>query len=242
MFNDEKLEKILVLVDWLLKKIPDFVKKAWNVLPKEELKELDEQWQELAKLKMWRNVEMLSSLLWKTYNKYNELEQEYFATQSDTDEEKEWIDISNVFVTSEIQKLEKAKNLMKIWWATGWTDMLYANFWHLLVYLKLIKRDFEIQFKDFCKDPSEFFDYLSLWFILLLIMSSSYFAFSNIIKIKDMNEYVFVMFINFGVCWVILYLLNLIRKKWLLTNVVVLICWAIISFVCIWILKRSFIF
>lgn len=242
LYNDEKLEKILVLVDGLLKKIPPFIKKAWDVLPKEKLKELWDQWQELTKLKMWRNLEMLSSLLWKTYNNYNNLEQEYFASQSDVNIDDSWHESSSAFVTSEIQRLEKAKNLIKIWWKTAWSDMLYASFWNLLVYFKLIKRDFKIQFKDFCKDSSEFFDYLLLWFLLLLIMSSSYFALSNIINIKDMNEYVYVMFVHFWVFWFVFYLLNHIRKKWLISNAIIVLWWIVISFLCIWMLKQSFIF
>jgi len=244
IFNDEKLEKILVLVDILLKKIPVFIKKVGDSLPKKDLDVLLEQWQELSKLKMWRNLEMLSLLLWKAYNNYNNLEQEYLATKSAVDTNIEWSEeASNIrFVTSEIQKLERAKNMLKIWWTTWWADMLYANFWTLLVYFKLLKRDIKTQFKDFCKDSSEFFDYLALWFIMLLVMSSFYFAFSDIIKIKDMNEYVYVMFVNFWVFWFIVHLLNHIRKKELLPNTMILICWVVVSILCIWVLKQSFIF
>ena len=42
-YNDVKLEKILVLVDGLLKKIPPFLKKASDVLPREKLKLLSDQ-------------------------------------------------------------------------------------------------------------------------------------------------------------------------------------------------------
>lgn len=241
-YNDVKLEKILVLVDGLLKKIPPFLKKASNVLPKDKLKLLSDQQQELTKLKMWRNLEMLSSLLSKTYNNYNELEQEYFSKQNNVETNLWWSESSSAFVTSEIQKLEKAKNMIKIWWKTEWSDMLYASFWSLLVYFKLIKRDFKIQFKEFCHDSSEFFEYLALWFIMLLIMSSCYFAFSDIIKIKDMNEYVYVMFINFGVFWFVLHLLNRVRKKGIMSSIMIVLCWMIISILCLWVLKQTFIF
>ena len=76
LLDEKKWEKYRLEIDKLLKNIEKLVNDAKNDVPKEKLNKLFKQWQELSKLKMWRNLEKIASFLEATYNIYSDTEQE----------------------------------------------------------------------------------------------------------------------------------------------------------------------
>ena len=157
IFDDQKLERTLKLTKEFLEKVPIFVEKAKYTLSKAELKLLEDQRQELSKLKMWNNVDKISTFLEEAYDNYTNLEQKYLSFQDSPNIDVSWSNITDAYLLAEITKLEKAKNLLKIWWWKGWEDILYANFWWVLLYLKMIKKDFLYKIKNISQNLPEIF-------------------------------------------------------------------------------------
>ena len=241
--EDTKLKKTLTVTNELLKKIPELIRNAENYIPKERLKELFKQGQELSKLKMWRNVEKLSALLEKSYNLYNEIEQEYLAAQQTSRNiGVSWSNVSDTYVTSEIQKLEKAKWLSKASMANKWEDILYARLWWFLVYLKLVIKDLISKLKNIKTDFPKIFSILLIWLIFRLIVSALYIWLYKTMYLENMNDYAYVILVNFWVFWLVLYGLNFLKKEKIIFNIMLLLWWILVSILLIIVLKQNFIF
>lgn len=236
MFDDQKLEKTQNLAKELLQKIPVFIEKAKDTISKNELKELYMQQQELSKLEMWSNVEKISSYLETIYANYSRLEQEFLAIQDSPNIDISGSNVSEAYLTSEITKLEKAKTLQKLWWAKKWDDALYANFWGVLLYFRLIKMDVLSKFKNFSLDFSKIFWYLSLSFYIITLLSAIY------ISIINKNDFAFVIMIYSSVFWLVLFCIKFIKREKILSNILLLIWALLISFWIIIFLKQFFIF
>jgi len=241
LLDEKKWEKYRLEIDKLLKNIEKLVNDAKNDVPKEKLNKLFKQWQELSKLKMWRNLEKIASFLEATYNIYSDTEQEYLAKKQASRINVSWSDISDTYVISEIQKLEKAKWLTNVW-STNISDVLNANFWVFSMYFKFIKRDFINKIKNFSQDFPKIFDDILIGLFFLTVFSALYFLWGKISYSQNTNDYVYVMLIHFWVFWLVLYIANFIKKRWLVFNIVLLISWVVISLVLMRVLKQNFIF
>lgn len=242
IFDEAKWEKYQVEINKLLANIQKLTLDAKDTLPRDKLKSLFKQWQELSKLKMWRNFERINEELGRAYSKYNDLEQEFLAEQKSSRINVAWSQISDTYVVSEIQKLEKAKWLTKLW-SNNAIDVLNAKFWWLVMYLKFLKKDFAAKLKKFPEYfPKMFWDLL-FWVVLVNMFTSLFFSICKIAYI-DMNKYgyVYVMLIHFWVFWLVLYGINFIKKQTNTFNTILLILWIAISLLLIWVLKQNFIF
>ena len=236
MFDDQKLEKTLRLTKEFLDKVPVFLAKAKNTLSRSELKILEDQRQELSKLKMWNNEEKISAFLEKAYDDYNNLEQKYLSFQDSPNIDVSWSNITDAYLLSEISKLEKAKNLLKIWWAKSWEDVLYGNLWWFLLYLKLIKKDLIFKLKNFSQHFSEIFHYITLFFFFITVLSSFY------LSIINKNDFIFVIMICSWIFGLVFFGISFIKKWWNLLNILLLLWWFVVSIALIRILKQFFIF
>lgn len=236
MFDDQKLKKTQSLVKDLLGKIPAFIERAKDTISKAELKELYDQSQELSKLEMWSNVEKLSSSFEAVYWKYTKLEQEFLAIQESPNIDISGSDVSDAFLTLEITKLEKAKNLQKLWWAKTWEDALYANLWLVFLYFKLIKKDLISKFKNFSVSFSDVFWYILFLLSVVIIFCAVY------ISLVNNNGFIFVIMIYSGVFWLVLYWIKFIKKMSLLLGILLSVWCIIISILIIRLLKQFFIF
>ncbi len=241
LFDEKKWEKYQIEINKLLNNIQKLTNDAKDFVDKDKLKNLFKQWQELSKLKMWRNFEKIAITLEKTYNLYGDLEQEYLLKQKASRIQVSWSNVSDTYVVSEIQKLEKAKWLTNLW-STNVNDVLNANFWWVLMYLKFLKKDLVEKLKSFPDKFPKIFDDILLWMILLETFAWLYFSLSKVLYYSDMNDYVYVMLVNFGVFWLVIYWANFIKKKSLVYNIVLLVLWVFISILLVWILKQNFIF
>lgn len=241
LIDEKKREKYQIEINKLLNNIQKLTEKAKDYLPQEKLKALFKQGQELSKLKMWRNFEKISELLEKTYSQYGDLEQEFLVNQKASRIQVAGSNVSDTYVISEIQKLEKAKWLTNLW-STKVNDVLKANFWWFVMYLKFLKKDLVDKLKSFPEYFPNIFGDILLWVILLETFSWFYFSLSKIMYYNNMNEYVYVMLVNFWVFWLVLYWINFIKKKSLALNIVLLVGRALVSIVIIRILKQNFIF
>ena len=241
LFDEKKWEKYQIEINKLLNNIQKLTNNAKDFVDKDKLKNLFKQWQELSKLKMWRNFEKIAITLEKTYNLYGDLEQEYLLKQKASRIQVSWSNVSDTYVVSEIQKLEKAKWLTNLW-STNVNDVLNANFWWVLMYLKFLKKDLVEKLKSFPDKFPKIFDDILLWMILLETFAWLYFSLSKVLYYSDMNDYVYVMLVNFGVFWLVIYWANFIKKKSLVYNIVLLVLWVFISILLVWILKQNFIF
>lgn len=242
IFDNQRLLRTQNLWKQLLEEIPVFLDKAGDIISKAELKALHDQLQELSKLEMWSNTEKMASYLEEIYNNYSKLQQKYLTIHESPNIDVSWSVISNAYLTSEIAKLEKAKDLQKVWWAKSSEDTLYAMLWWMLLYFKLIKRDFLAKLRNFSLDFSKIFWYLSLSFFIITLLSAIY------ISIINKNDFVFVIMVYSWVFWLVLYwiksikVLQAIQGKKMLFSVLLLL-WSILgSLFIIRILKQFFIF
>lgn len=236
IFDDQKLERTLKLTTEFLEKVPIFLEKAKNTLSKMELKSLEEQWQELSKLKMWNNEEKISSFLEWAYDNYNNLEQKYLSFQDSPNIDVSWSNITDAYLLSEISKLEKAKNLFKLWWAKTWEDALYANLWWVLLYFKLIKKDLLFKLKNFSKNFTKIFYYITLLSFFVTLLSALY------LSVINKNDIIFVIMICSWIFWLVFFGISFIKKQSNLWNILLLSWWIAGSILLIWILKQFFIF
>lgn len=241
MFNDQKLEKTLLIANKLVSKIPTLIKDAGDLLPKEELKELYKQWQELSKLKMWRNLEKLSGYLENVYNNYNKLEQEYLAAQKASRIKVSGSNVSDTYVASEMQKLEKARWMMQVSWKVKTEDTFYATFWNAWIYLKLLWKDIVAKSKELPQTFHKIFWYLDKLLCLLIIFTWIYFDIAKLF-LNETNIYSYAMLIVFGIAGLMLYFVRMIKRKSFVYNILLLLAWAIVSLLLIIFLKRNFLF
>ncbi len=242
MFNDQELEKALVLVNDLLKKIPDLIEKSEWYVPDIKLKHLFEQWQELSKLKMWSNTEKIVALLETVYNEFNEIEQEYLSIQDASRIDVVGSKVSDIYVMKEIQKLEKAKWLFWAWWARSGEDVWYANLWWFLLYLKMVKKDLFAKAQKFSAKFIKIFWYLLLWLIFTILLSTIYIRINKIMYSPNMNDYAYVMLVYFWVFWLVLYGANFLKREKIFFDIILLLWWILISISLIFSLKQNFIF
>lgn len=239
-FNDQKLEKVQTLTKDFLEKVPGFLESAKGILPKSELKELYWQRQDLSKWKMGSNVEKISSFLEEAYGNYVRLEQELLDFKESPNIDIEWSNITNSYLESEVKRLEKARNMLKLWWAKWWQDMRYANFWRIIIYFNLIKKDFAVRMKRYSFDFPKTVWHVLLWLIFLQVISVLYYV---IFKISaNMNYYIYSMFIQFGAFWLVLYWISFIKKQNLLISILLGCGWIGVSLLIIRALKQNFIF
>lgn len=236
IFDDQKLEKTLKLTKEFLEKVPILIEKSKGTLSRSELKLLEDQWQELSKLKMWNNVEKISTFLESAYDNYTKLEQKYLSFLDSPNINVSGSNITDAYLLAEISKLEKAKNLLKIWWAKSGEDVLYANLWWVLLYLKLIKKDFLAKIKNFSQGFSDIFQYLTLLFLLISVFSSFY------LSIVNKNNFIYVIMIYSWVFWLVFFGTSFIKKESNTLNILLLIWWIAVSIALIRILKQIFIF
>lgn len=241
LLDQKKREKYQTEINKLLNNIQKLVEKAKDFLPQEKLKALFREGQELSKLKMWRNFEKISTSLEKAYGLYSDLEQEYLVAQKASRIQVSWSNISDTYVISEIQKLEKAKWLTNVW-STNVSDVLQAKFWWIVMYFKFLKKDLVSKLKTFPEKFPKIFDDILLWLILLELFAGIYFSLSKVLYYNDMNDYVYVMLINFGVFWLVLYWINFIKKKSLVYNITLLALRVLASIALVRVLKQNFIF
>lgn len=241
LLDEKKREKYQIEINKLLSNIQKLTERAKSVVPQEKLKTLFRQWQELSKLKMWRNFEKISSLLEKTYSNYSDLEQQYLSSLKASRIQVAGSNVSDTYVISEIQKLEKAKWLTNLW-STNVNDVFKASFWWLIMYLKFLKKDFAEKLKLFPTYTSKMFNDILLWLLMLETFSWFYFSLSKVFYYNNMNDYVYVMLVKFGVFWLVLYWINFIKKWSLVFNMVLLVVWILISILLVRILKQNFIF
>lgn len=241
LLDQKKREKYQTEINKLLNNIQKLVEKAKDFLPQEKLKALFKEWQELSKLKMWRNFEKISASLEKTYGMYGDLEQEYLVAQKASRIQVSWSNISDTYVISEISKLEKAKWLTNVW-STNVNDVLQAKFWWIVMYFKFLKKDLASKLKTFPEKFPKIFNDVLFWLVLLEVFAGVYFSLSKIVYYSDMNDYVYVMLINFGVFWLVLYWINFIKKKSLVYNIILLALRVFASIALLRVLKQNFIF
>ena len=241
LLDQKKREKYQTEINKLLNNIKKLVEKAKDFLPQEKLKALFKEWQELSKLKMWRNFEKISASLEKTYGMYGDLEQEYLVAQKASRIQVSWSNISDTYVISEISKLEKAKWLTNVW-STNVNDVLQAKFWWIVMYFKFLKKDLASKLKTFPEKFPKIFNDVLFWLVLLEVFAGVYFSLSKIVYYSDMNDYVYVMLINFGVFWLVLYWINFIKKKSLVYNIILLALRVFASIALLRVLKQNFIF
>ena len=246
--DERKREKYQLEINKLLSNIQRLTIEAKDVLPKERLKTLFRQWQELSKLKMWRNFEKIAEMLEIAYSDYSNLEQEYLNAQQSSKINVSWSKITDTYVIAEIQKLERAKWMANVW-SQKWTDVLTANFGWFFMYVKFLSKDIWSNIKHIDKYFSKIFWDLLFWIVLLETAISIYHAiyvcfYINVGEFRELLNYnIYVFLVKFWVFGLVLYGVNHI-KKWssLVFNILLLLARVAVSLLLILVLKQNFIF
>lgn len=241
IYHDAALERAICVAEWQINDINRNIYTIWSSISSRDLRDIKNMEQELAKLKMGRNIEKIVDFLEKILNKSWDIKQKYLSSQRNTETPIfSWSVISNVDVQYELNNLDKAKNLKEIWRLKTWNDYFYSVLGSLWIQLRFFWRDLLAKMSSVSQIINWFFGAVDIFIILMIIICAVDIVIVSLWS--DPKLYFYVMLVQFGLAWLIEYWLQFI-KKWSTYRQLILVWIWILSFVVIYnLIKYCFVF
>lgn len=242
VYRDEALEKTIAVAEWQIKDINDKIYAIWASVSSKDLRDIRSMEQELAKLRMWRNMDKIVDLLEKVLIKSLEVKQKYLASQRPNEKLLfKWSGITDIDVQSELNILDKAKNIEKIWKMRTFDDQFYGTFGIVWVQLKFLWRDMLRKITDVGNMMSVFIEFIEYFVIFMILLCTLVLWFKWLWKWTDINAYFYVILIMFWVCWWVWYWLSYIKTQNILWQLIVLWLWFVLFLLIYFLIKYFFV-
>lgn len=242
VYRDEELERTLSVAQWQINDINDKIYSIWASVSSKDLKDIRSMEQELGKLRMWRNMDKIIDLLEKVLIKALEIKQKYLSSQRPHERLViEGSGLTDVDVQSELNILDKAKNISKIGKARTFDDQFYGIFGFAGIQMKFLWRDIVRKITDVENMLSvmfEFLHYLILFVLLICIMDI---RFKNLWRWSEMNAYLYVILIMCGVWWLVWYGISQYRAENVIKQIVLLWWWLVLAVAIYLLIKYYFV-
>lgn len=242
VYRDEELERTLAVAQWQINDINDKIYSIWASVSSKDLKDIRSMEQELWKLRMWRNMDKIIDLLEKVLIKALEIKQKYLSSQRPHERLIiEGSGLTDVDVQSELNILDKAKNISKIGKARTFDDQFYWIFGFAGIQMKFLWRDIVRKITDVENMLSvmfEFLHYLILFVLLICIMDI---WFKNLWRWSDINAYLYVILIMCGVGWLVWYGIAQYRAENVIKQIVLLWWWLVLAVAIYLLIKYYFV-
>ena len=226
VYRDEALEKTLAVAEWQIKDINDKIYAIWTSVSSKDLRDIKSMEQELAKLRMWRNMDKIVDLLEKVLTKSLEIKQKYLSSQRENEKLLfKWSGITDIDVQSELNILDKAKNIWKIGKMRTFDDQYYCTFWFFWVQMKFLWRDIASKVMDTPNMLSVIFEFVEYFILFMLFICTFVLWIKWLQKWVDINAYLYVILIMFGIAWLVWYGLSFIKTKNIIGQTILLWLW-----------------
>jgi hypothetical protein len=204
VYRDAELEKTLAVAEWQINDINNKIYTIWSSISSKDIKDIRTMEQELWKLRMWRNMDKIIELLEKVLIKALDIKQKYLATQRPHERLIiQWSGITDIDVQSELNILDKARNISKIGKARTFDDQYYGLFGFAWIQMKFLWRDIIRKITDVDNMLSVLFEFLHylIFFVLLICILDIWYK--TLWDTWDINAYLYVILIMCGVGWLV---------------------------------------
>ena len=241
-YRDEDLEKTWAVAKWQIDDINEKIYAIWTKVSSKDLKDIRTMEQELWKLRMGRNIDKIIDLLEKVIVKALDIKQRYLISQKANEVPIfKWSWISDVDVMYELNILDKAKNIAKIWKSRTFDDQYYWTFWFAWVELKFLWKDIVRKFTDLTTLVFGSFEFIGYVVLFVLIVCSLVLWLKWLWKWAELNSYLYVILIMFGIGGGIWYALSFVRNKDILVRIILMALRWISSVVLFLLIKYFFV-
>lgn len=242
VYHDETLEKILAVAEREINDINEKIYTMWSEISSRDLKDIKAMEQELAKLRMWRNMDKIVDLLEKVLVKALEIKQKYLATQRSNEQIIiPWSVVTDIDVQSELNILDKAKNVEKIWKMRTFDDQFYGTFWFCGVQMKFLWKDIANKITDIWSMTSVLFDFAEYLILFMICICTFVLRYKWLWNWNEINSYLYMILIMFGIWWIVWYWISRIKKQNIVVNIILLWLWVVLSALVYCLIKYFFV-
>lgn len=229
-YRDEDLEKTWAVAKWQIDDINEKIYAIWTKVSSKDLKDIRSMEQELWKLRMGRNIDKIVDLLEKVLIKALDIKQKYLLSQKPNEVAIfEWSWISDVDVLFELNILDKAKNIAKIWKSRTFNDQYYWSLGFAWIELKFLWRDIARKFTDLTTLVFWSFEFFMYVILFIIILTSLVLWLKWLWRWAEINSYLYVILIMFWIWWGIWYALSFIKNRDVLIRLILLAVWWVSS-------------
>lgn len=242
VYRDEELERTLAVAAWQINDINNKIYTIWSSMSSKDVKDIRTMEQELWKLRMWRNMDKIVELLEKVLIKALEIKQKYLATQRPHQKLIiRWSVVTDVDVQSELNILDKAKNISRIGKARTFDDQFYGIFGFAGVQMKFLWKDIVHKVTDVDNMLSvlfEFFHYLILFVLFICALTIWFKSFWNS---GEINTYLYVILIMCGVWWLVWHGISQYKSDNVIKQIILFGWWILLAVAIYLLIKYYFV-
>lgn len=214
IYEDEKLQKMKQVIEQVMFQKKELVEKIEGRISPTELKLLQDEENELNKLRLGRNYEKMSEVVKKIVELMGNIESEYLKYM---EKNKYFVlpdsIVTNIDIIMENERFKKAKRVQQLGAKKDKNDQRYIFFWELWIYVKFLR-------KDILQSGKNISSWIKKWYVLMIFVYSAiliemaiYLRFSKISYATEMNQWIYITLINIATRWIVWYFINLIKIK-----------------------------
>ncbi len=224
-FGSATRDKIASIIWQTIADIEDLQQKSQKyptIFSSRDLKQLEDYKWELMKLKRWTNADKMTQLLEDVFIFMEKLELQYidFLKEQET-KVRPTSNVSDVDVSSEYEKFQRAKKIAQSWAAKSRTDNFYIMFWKLWLFIRFLQKDLFSKTSKLLPVINWFAKFIEYIILFLIIEITIY----SLIFWKDQKS-MLVYLINVGCLWFAMTATKILKFD----NMITTIIWAISSF------------
>lgn len=242
VYRDEELEKTLAVAAWQINDINNKIYTIWSSVSSKDIKDIRTMEQELWKLRMWRNMDKIVELLEKVLIKALEIKQKYLVTQRPHQRLiMKWSGVTDVDVQSELNILDKAKNISKIGKARTFDDQFYGIFGFAWIQMKFLWKDIVRKITDVDNMLSVLFEFLHYLILFILFICSLTIWFKSLWKSGEVNTYLYIILIMCGVMWLVWHGISHYKAENVIKQIILLGWWILLAIAIYLLIKYYFV-
>ncbi len=209
--KDPELEKMRHITTQAVSDMEEIKDKAWNIgFPVRKLNDMKELEEELKKTRMGSNIPKMRSLVSDAYKMMEEVEMEYLDQQKAA----ETVLIADSVVTHldlirEYEKYEKAQKVKKWKLEKTPSDIYYIFLGKAGIYQRFLGKDLEKKLSNSADFLYKSIDYMIMFVFMCLIWLTITSLYQHYILRQNIF---FFTFVDFGLIWLILIVINKLKK------------------------------
>ena len=217
IYQDEKLQKTIKILLSALKEVDILLSNTHEFVSQDKIRDIKVLYQELIKLKMWRNADKMLEVLEDIYHKMYEIQQEYLLSRN-VGLPISWSKVTNIDIMSEINKYKKAKNIKNILAKRDIEDNYYLSFEQLGIHIKFLIKDLKYSLKNISNLFFNSFDYLEILFVFVILMLTIILWFNKVSYSLLEEHYLYFSLIKTWTFGLIFFVTKAFRKQYIKRN------------------------
>ena len=242
VYRDEELERTLAVAAWQIRDINEKIYSIWARVSSKDLKDIRSMEQELWKLRMGRNMDKITDLLEKVLIKALEIKQKYLSSQRPHERLViKWSGVTDVDVQSELNILDKAKNISRIGKARTFDDQFYGIFGFAGIQMKFLGKDMVRKITDVDNMLSVIFEFTHYLIVFIMFICIFDIWFKSLWKWSEINAYLYVILIMCGIWLLVGHGISQYKAENVIKQIILLWGWLVLSVAIYLLIKYYFV-